>query len=72
MLTQLDRFDTDIVWRARVIENASRVTGISETRLDNYYSTEVWNRLDSEAEAGLNFFLNNVCKVESAEWVKLD
>ena len=72
MLTQLDRFDTDIVWRASVIENASRVTGISETRLDNYYSTEVWNRLDSEAEAGLNFFLNNVCKVESAEWVKLD
>ena len=72
MLTQLDRFDTDIVWRASVIENASKDTGISETRLDNYYSTEVWNRLDSDAEAGLDFFLEKVCNVESAEWAELD
>ena len=72
MLTQLDRFDTDIVWRASVIENASKDTGISETRLDNYYSTEVWNRLDSDAEAGLDFYLEKVCNVESAEWAKLD
>jgi len=68
MLTQLNRFDTDISWRAKVIEKASEQTGISQTRLDNYFSTEVWNHLDSDSEIGLDIFLKQVCNVEGAEW----
>jgi len=73
MLEQLDKFDNDNAWRNSVIETASINTGISVTRLDNYYTTEVWNRLDSDAKTGLDIFLKNVCGVtEGAEWANID
>ena len=73
MISQLDRFDHDKTWRSRVIDDASSTTGLSVTRLDNYYSTEVWNRLDTDAERGLDLYLDLVCGVnEGAEWVKMD
>ncbi len=66
---QLDKFDNDNTWRSSVIQAASIGTGISITRLDNYFSTEVCNRLDSDAEIGLDLFLKQVCGVdEGAEW----
>ena len=73
MVNQLDRFEQDINWRSLVIEHASSTIGLSATRLDNYYSTEVWNRLDSDAERGLELYLDLVCGVRGgAEWANLD
>lgn len=72
MLYQLDRFDKDITWRNHVIGDASMATGLSETRLDNYYSNEVWNRLDSDAVLGLDMYLSLVCESsEGADWVEI-
>ena len=73
MLYQLDRFDNDLTWRLQVITNASISTGLSETRLDNYYRSEVWNRLDEDALRGLDMYLKQVCGCsEGAEWANLD
>ena len=73
MMSQLDRFDRDVEWRNSIIQGASSDTGISETRLDNYFTTEVWNRLDSDAERGLDLFLNLVCGINGgAEWANID
>jgi len=73
MTNQLDKFEQDITWRSRVIDDASSTIGLSTTRLDNYYSTEVCNRLDTDAERGLELYLDLVCGVRGgAEWAKLD
>lgn len=73
MIEQLDKFYNDESWRVQVIKQASSSTGLSETRLDNYYSTEVWNRLDPEAVKGLDLYLDLVCGVsEGAIWAKFD
>ncbi len=73
MTNQLDKFEQDITWRSRVIDDASSTVGLSTTRLDNYYSTEVCNRLDTDAERGLELYLDLVCGVRGGvEWAKLD
>ena len=73
MMGQLDKFERDMLWRNIVIQGASSDTGISETRLDNYFTKEVCNRLDSDAERGLDLFLNLVCGINGgAEWANVD
>lgn len=72
MLYQLDRFENDSSWRNQVIEAASLATGLSMTRLDNYFSVEVLNRLDSDAVHGLDMYLKLVCESsEGADWVEI-
>jgi len=73
MVGQLEKFYNDPFWRSEVIKQTSKLTGLSETRLDNYYSSEVWNMLDPNAIEGLDLYLKLVCGVsEGATWAKLN
>ena len=73
MVGQLENFYNDPLWRSDVIKQTSKLTGLSETRLDNYYSSEVWNMLDPNAIEGLDLYLKLVCGVsEGATWAELN
>jgi hypothetical protein len=48
-------------------------SGLSKSRISDYFSREVENILDTEAIKGLELFLHEACGMEAeVEWVRLD
>ena len=53
--------------------NTSLNSGLSESRISEYFNREVENILDTEAVMGLELFLHEACGMEAAvEWIRLD
>ena len=73
MFEQYSKFKQDEEWRNEVIMATSLNSGLSESRISEYFSREVENILDTEAIKGLELFLHEACGMEAAvEWVRLD
>ena len=64
MVRQYDIFLNDNSWKKQVIKRTSLKLGFSETRISEYFSVEVQNRLDEFSKKGLEFFLKEVCEME--------
>jgi predicted solute-binding protein len=47
-----------------VIKRTSLKLGFSESRISEYFSVEVQNKLDDFSKQGLEFFLKEVCGME--------
>ena len=63
LLEQLSAFEESSDVRSKVIEATSNRSGFSQSRIDKYFD-EVINRLDSEGQKGLDYFLTEVCGLE--------
>jgi|TARA_B100000809_G_scaffold35130_1_gene30806 chorismate dehydratase len=73
MLAQCLKFNQDEEWRNEVILATSMNSGLSKSRISDYFSREVENILDTEAIKGLELFLHEACGMEAeVEWVRLD
>ena len=73
MLEQYSMFMNNESWRNEVISATSENSGISETRISEYFRLGVENRLDTVAVKGLEMFLREACGLRSdIEWVILD
>lgn len=73
MLEQYSMFMKNESWRNEVIVATSENSGLSESRISEYFQLGVENHLDSEAVKGLEKFLREACGMKSdVEWVKLD
>ena len=73
MFEQYSKFKQDEEWRNEVILNTSLNSGLSESRISEYFNREVENILDTEAVMGLELFLHEACGMEPAvEWIRLD
>jgi predicted solute-binding protein len=64
MIRQYDIFLNDNYWKKQVIKRTSLKLGFPETRISEYFSVEVQNRLDDFSKKGLEFFLKEVCEME--------
>ena len=70
MIRQYDVFLNDESWRNQVIKRTSLKLGFSETRISEYFSVEVQNKLDDFSKEGLEFFLKEVCQMkEEITWL---
>jgi predicted solute-binding protein len=73
MLEQYSIFMENEAWRNEVIVATSEISGLSESRISEYFRLGVENHLDSVAVKGLEKFLHEVCGLESeVEWLILD
>ena len=73
MLKQYSMFMENESWRNEVIVATSKNSGLSESRISEYFRHGVENHLDSVAVKGLEKFLYEVCDMESdVEWLILD
>lgn len=73
MLEQYSMFMENEAWRNEVIVATSENSGLSESRISEYFRLGVENHLDSVAVKGLEKFLHEVCGMESGiEWLILD
>ena len=63
LLEQLSAFEQSSEVRSEFIEATSNRSGYSPSRIDKYFD-EVINRLDSEGQKGLDYFLTQVCGLE--------
>jgi chorismate dehydratase len=61
MTNQYNRFLADESWNRAVISRTSSKLGFSESRIAEYFSSEVQNKLDEESKEGLEYFLKIVC-----------
>jgi chorismate dehydratase len=64
MVRQYEIFLNDESWRDQVIRRTSLKLGFSESRISEYFSIEVQNKLDDFSKEGLEFFLKEVCGME--------
>ena len=64
MIKQYDKFLSDTFWRSEVIGRTSKKLGFSESRISEYFSVEVQNKLDDFSKEGLEFFLKEVCQMK--------
>ena len=64
MVNQYDVFLNDESWRNQVIKRTSLKLGFSESRISEYFSIEVQNKLDDFSKKGLEFFLKEVCGMD--------
>tara|TARA_B100000029_G_scaffold120174_1_gene113585 strand:- start:7431 stop:8225 length:795 start_codon:yes stop_codon:yes gene_type:complete len=72
LIANYDAFNSDTDVHKLVVQNASEITGISQSRVERYFSEEVQNLLDEESHQGLDIFLKQVCGMEEDPvWVKL-
>jgi len=65
MINQYNLFLTDDSWHQQVVSRTSSKLGFPESRISNYFSSEVQNKLDEEAKEGLEYFLREVCGMQS-------
>ena len=64
LVSNLERFESDVGKRNAVIEWSMRKSGLSHERLDQYYG-EVFNRLNHHHLSGLYRFLQHACGMET-------
>jgi predicted solute-binding protein len=64
MVSQYDVFLNNESWRNQVIKRTSEKLGFTESRISEYFSVEVQNKLDDFSKQGLEFFLKEVCGME--------
>jgi len=70
LLEQLTEFESNPDRRDLIVKLSSQHSGLSNSRLDQYFS-EVFNRLDEQHIIGLNRFLENACGLKKgAEFLK--
>ncbi len=70
LLEQLVEFESNISRRELIVKLSSKSSGLSKTRLDQYFG-EVFNRLDEQHIVGLNRFLKDACALKKgAEFLK--
>ena len=73
MLMQCVMFEQDERWRKEVIRSSSKSSGITESRVRQYFDNEVENRLDQNSIEGLETFLREACGMPgNIEWAQLD
>ena len=73
MLMQCVMFEQDERWRKEVIRSSSKSSGITESRVRQYFDNEVENRLDQNSIEGLETFLREACGMPGKiEWAQLD
>ena len=66
-------FEQDDRWRNEVIRRSSNSSGITESRVSQYFDNEVENRLDQHSIEGLEMFLREACGMPGEiEWAQLD
>lgn len=65
MVNQYNHFLEDTSWNQEVISRTSEKLGFSESRIDEYFSIEVQNKLDDKSKEGLEHFLKVVCNMDS-------
>ena len=65
MVDQYNHFLEDTSWNQEVISRTSEKLGFSESRIDEYFSIEVQNKLDDKSKEGLEYFLKVVCNMDS-------
>ena len=65
MVNQYNHFLEDTSWNQEVISRTSEKLGFSESRIDEYFSIEVQNKLDDKSKEGLEYFLKVVCNMDS-------
>jgi chorismate dehydratase len=65
MVDQYNQFLEDTSWNQEVISRTSEKLGFSESRIDEYFSIEVQNKLDDKSKEGLEYFLKVVCNMSS-------
>ena len=64
MIKQYDKFLSDTFWRSEVIGRTSKKLGFTKSRISEYFSVEVQNKLDDFSKEGLEFFLKEVCQMK--------
>ena len=64
MINQYDRFLEDSSWKQAVISRTSSKLGFSESRISEYFTVEVQNKLDEDSKEGLVHFLKVVCDMQ--------
>ena len=67
---QLESYENSDVKRQAIIDSTSKRSGFSNERITQYFE-EVKLRLDSDGEAGLKHFLNQVCDVSDYQIVDI-
>jgi chorismate dehydratase len=63
MINQYNYFLENKSWNKEVISRTSEKLGFSESRIAEYFSVEVQNKLDDESKQGLEHFLDVVCNM---------
>ena len=64
MINQYNRFLEDSSWKQAVISRTSSKLGFSESRISEYFTVEVQNKLDDDSKEGLVHFLKVVCDMQ--------
>ena len=70
LISQLDSLENEAAVRNSIVESTSLRSGFSKSRIQQYFN-EVVLRLESDGEEGLDYFLKEVCGVESYQNIKL-
>jgi len=73
MVNQYIKFQSDNIFREKVISKSSDKLVFSDARISNYFEEEVSNLLDEDGIKGLELFLSEVCGMdESPTWLNLN
>lgn len=73
MLKQYRAFMHNEAHRRDVINNSIENSGLSESRISEYFENEVDNWMDSDAVEGLEMFLRDACGMQNpVEWALID
>ncbi len=64
MINQVELFDNDKVWRDGVIRRTSKKLGFPVDRVEEYFRTEVRNRMSEDDIKGLMTFLKEACGMD--------
>ena len=64
MITQVEKFETNDSWRNKVISRTSKKMGFPIDRVEEYFRTEVRNRMTEDDIEGLTRFLRDACGME--------
>lgn len=65
MIEQVETFDSDHNWRKEVIHRTSKKMGFPEERVEEYFETEVRNKMSDDDIQGLMRFLKDGCGMEN-------
>ena len=65
MIEQVETFDSDHNWRKEVIHRTSKKMGFPEERVEEYFETEVRNKMSDQDIQGLMRFLKDGCGMEN-------
>ena len=71
MNSQLSKFESDSDYRQSVIQSTSTRSGFNPDSISRYFD-DVIHRLDEDAMNGLEYFINEVCGIESYQVVATD